>query len=201
MSGLPLQPDLRPPSRLWSRLLLTLTLLALIVTFGFLQSGRPPPPHLLLSGADAATPEDSYPATVQRLINRAEERVWVMMYVMRLDDEPVAGLGRALVAARKRGLDVRVVLDQSYRWGTDEVEPKHLDAEAWLRDHDVPILIDDLAVRTHAKVVLVDADIAVVGSHNWTRSALARNHETSILHVDPVLVEELERIFRMIPGW
>ena len=36
-------------------------------------------------------------------------------------------------------------------------------------------------ITTHAKLMIIDSGIVVVGSHNWTYSALAENNETSIV--------------------
>lgn len=200
--ALPLQPDLRPWP-VWQRRLATagITVLA-VVALGVAARPRTAPPRVL---HDAMDPAASYLRQVERLVRGARERVWVMVYVIHLGEDPhgdpVRALGEALAAAAARGCDVRLVLDRDHVWGTDEIDDKHLEPARWLRAQGVPVVIDDLERRTHAKVVLVDDRHAVVGSHNWTRSALLRNREASLLLEDPAVVSELEELFRDVPGW
>ena len=44
----------------------------------------------------------------------------------------------------------------------------------------------------HAKAVIVDRDIAIIGSHNWTTNSLKRNLEIS------VMIKEKEEVDRLI---
>lgn len=198
--ALPLQPDLHPAPPWLRRILLLACLILAVLTLGWCQQAWLQPARLLHSDSG----EDNFVASIERAIENAQSRVWVMLFVLRQEDRgegPVTRLVEALARAQKRGVDVQVVLDQSLRWGSDEVEPKHIDAQAWLQSLGVPVLIDGLEQRTHAKTLLIDGDTVVVGSHNWTFSALSRNVELSIMLHDRQMARQVADHFVATPGW
>ncbi len=165
---------------------------------------RHPPPRLLLS----ANHQWDYVRAVERAMSGAKKRIWVMMYVARLGDDadpehPVEFTLQVLVDAAKRGVDVRVCLDQSRNWEDPTIiDPKHEQPAAWLRARGVRVIEDELERISHAKVVLIDDETVVIGSHNWTFSALALNREASLLVKDAALAAEVDReLFQTVPGW
>ncbi|MDA3963180.1 MAG: phospholipase D-like domain-containing protein [Planctomycetota bacterium] len=199
--ALPLQPDLRPWP-IWQRRIATACAVILsIVALGVIARPSRDRARLVVTGERAF---DSYPALVGRLIEQAQTRVWVMVFVLHPEDGgsgPVHDLVAALGAAKARGVDVRFVLDLGKTWGTDTIDPKHEAASALLEAAGVPVIIDEIERTTHAKIVLVDDRHAVLGSHNWTRSAFVRNREVSVYHQDANLIAELEPLFEAIPGF
>lgn len=52
----------------------------------------------------------------------------------------------------------------------------------------------------HSKVVIVDQEIVLVGSHNWTTNSLKRNSEVSVMIKDKEeakrLIEEYDKLFK-----
>lgn len=48
----------------------------------------------------------------------------------------------------------------------------------------------------HAKMIIADDKVALVGSHNWTLAALRRNFECSLLVSDPEVVKELDEFYQ-----
>jgi phosphatidylserine/phosphatidylglycerophosphate/cardiolipin synthase-like enzyme len=101
-----------------------------------------------------------------------------------------------LADARARGLDVRVVVDRSDPAATWP-GPDNSPAITWLRQHDISVYEDELHVTTHGKVLLID-QTAVVGSHNWTATALTRNRELSMLSKDAHAVVQLASRFEAV---
>jgi phosphatidylserine/phosphatidylglycerophosphate/cardiolipin synthase-like enzyme len=197
-----LQPDLHPWPRWQRRLVLSTLALGAVLLLGLVAPVRRRPPRLLVTGSDEATP---YVIEVPRLLAAAKERIWVMLFVARaeLDDpeHPVTALCRVLAATAKRGVDVRVVLDLGRDWDTGEVEPKHEAVAAWLRQHGVRVIIDELELTTHSKMLLIDASTVIIGSHNWTDSALVRNREASVLLQDQTVADEVAAVFAEVPGF
>ncbi len=144
----------------------------------------------------------AYPRAAERLIAGASKRIWLMQYVIRADDDGVVhDLLMALVAARKRGVDVRVGLDQGLLYGTTDHDPKNDAVAAWLKAHDIPVVWDELNRTSHAKVLLVDDEVAIIGSHNWTRAALTDNREVSMLITDPQQLAQIHQLLVGLPGW
>ena len=197
--GLPLQPQLVARPRWWSTaILISLTALSLLLV-GWLGVLRRPPVELIVTG-----PGESlvYARTAERLIAGARQRVWVMQYVIRPDaDGPVQSLLAALVAARARGVEVIVGVDRGKLYGSGQPDPKNDAAAAWLTVRGVPVVWDEETRTSHAKILLVDDEIALIGSHNWTRAALVDNREVSVRLSDPAQLRHLAEMFMGLPGW
>lgn len=115
-------------------------------------------------------------------INGAQKRVWVEMLLLDHDD-----VINALIAAEKRGVDVRVILDKSAVKEVLGVIGKKLPLEGitnlatvkQLFDAKVPVRWyepNDRYSYLHAKMMVVD-DIALTGSANYTFQALDLNRE------------------------
>jgi phosphatidylserine/phosphatidylglycerophosphate/cardiolipin synthase-like enzyme len=185
----PLQRNrLRPPWRPSALLLFIGTVLVLVL--GGQAAKREHPARLLRNdGPNSA----HYLSTVGLALEQAQTRIVVLMYVLRFSDDPscpVRYLCRQLAAAAERGVTVQVILDHSdpqARWpGPDNSEPA-----AWLRQRGVSVHFDEIDVRSHTKMLVIDQQL-VVGSHNWTRSALTGNRESSILSRNPQLLAAAE---------
>ena len=198
-AGLPLQPDLQPWSPWQRRTGLLLALALSVLVLGLASRSRTVPPRLLLSGVGA---DEIYLGAVARLIAGARERVWVTMFVVRSEGEdPPRALMQALADAAARGCRVQVALDRGRDWQTRQPDSKHVAPAAWLTAHGVRVVLDELDRTSHTKAVIVDSRRAVIGSHNWTRSALTVNREASLLIDDPSVAARLERELAAIPGW
>jgi phosphatidylserine/phosphatidylglycerophosphate/cardiolipin synthase-like enzyme len=78
----------------------------------------------------------------------------------------------ALVEARRRGVDVAVILDRS-----DERRLCEQDAD--LLAAGVPVWIDHMPGIAHNKVIVIDRRVVIGGSYNYTASAERRNAENA----------------------
>jgi phosphatidylserine/phosphatidylglycerophosphate/cardiolipin synthase-like enzyme len=133
-----------------------------------------------------------YP-TVRDLITHAKRRVVVLQRSFNLSpgqrkDDAEAALPGAptgatsvlledLTAAKARGVDVTVILDQ-----TEAMDDAANDETAdRLKSRGIKVLRDDMAVQTHAKMLVVDDDKVVIGSTNWTNPAIEEGNEASVL--------------------
>lgn len=83
-------------------------------------------------------------------------------------------IARALADAKARGIDVRVILDKSQR--TERYSGADFVANA-----GIPVLIDEQPAIAHSKVMIIDADVVITGSFNFTASAEARNVENLLV--------------------
>lgn len=198
--GLPLQPDLTPWTAGQRRLLVIVLLALAVIVLGAFAQARRESPRLLANQTKAGS--EDYHTAALRLISAARERVTVAVFVARLDDGgPVEHLLRALSAAARRGVDVRVVLDRGRDWRTGAPDPKHEEVAAYLSRSGVRVVLDELERTTHVKVLVVDDRHVVVGSHNWTRSALTTNREWSLLIDDPEIASQIQAELSALPGW
>ncbi|MCB9671955.1 MAG: phosphatidylserine/phosphatidylglycerophosphate/cardiolipin synthase family protein [Alphaproteobacteria bacterium] len=112
-------------------------------------------------------------------IDAAEARVYVSAYVI-YRGTLVDGVLDALGDAAERGVDVRVLADEE---GDDTAG-----ALAALAARGVQVANDGAGRVLHSKLVVVD-DVAFVGSHNLTSSALGANHEGGVRLADPDLAD------------
>ena len=124
-------------------------------------------------------------AAVGRLLAGARERVWVEMYEFGRRD-----LADALVAGRRRGLDVRLVTDPT-------VDVSRATA-ARLRAAGVPVRlypVDESVYQIdHVKLLIADG-AALAGGMNWGATS-ARNHDYALELHDPARVRRLAAIFQ-----
>jgi len=107
-------------------------------------------------------------------IDAATERVKVAQYLL-YDDASVDALVQAIGFAAGRGLSVQVLADET---GGDTQQV--LDELAL---YGVQTQLDSPDSTLHNKLIIAD-DVVLVGSHNFTWSALELNHEASVLVAD-----------------
>ena len=141
-------------------------------------------------------PDRSYYSEALRLITHANKSVYVVMYVVKFDvkelNDPVNVLLKGLVEAKNRGVDVKVLVD-------DQTYKSYMDTISFLLMNDIPVKLDEKAgVRTHVKMVIVDGRYVLVGSHNWTESALTLNNEVSIEVISGKIVDDALSYFNSL---
>jgi phosphatidylserine/phosphatidylglycerophosphate/cardiolipin synthase-like enzyme len=104
-----------------------------------------------------------------RELGQAKRRVRVQAYSF--TSAPIA---KALVDAKRRGVDVVVVLDSSQQ--TDRYS-----SATFLSNEGVPVFIDDDHAIAHNKVILIDADTVITRSFNFSKAAEERNAENVLV--------------------
>jgi hypothetical protein len=141
-----------------------------------------------------------FPA-VKDAISNAQKSIYLVMFTIesslsRQDSKPNQLIG-ALIEAKKRGIDVEVILDQNVdfvqrRHASDwETKIKSTRAYKRLKDAGIKVYYDEPARYTHAKCVIIDKKIVILGSTNWTESSFDNNIETSVLIISQELAEEI----------
>lgn len=122
----------------------------------------------------AFSPSDDAGARVIEALDAARHQVLVHAYTL-----THRAIAEALVAARRRGVDVRVVADREQ---ADKVTTSLLE---WLVERGVPVWLDGQHAAAHNKVMVIDADLesatVVTGSFNFTQAAQFRNAENLLI--------------------
>lgn len=123
--------------------------------------------------------------TIVRLIDDAREEVEIVVFEgTAFDGDPTREIAEAVRRAVGRGVRVRMLLDDA---------PASNRALADLfRGARATVSFDGEGVRTHSKMVVVDRRTALVGSTNWSASALRWNHEANVLIENPALAAHLD---------
>lgn len=111
-------------------------------------------------------------------LSQAKSNVLVQAYSF--TSAPIA---KALVEAKKRGVNVQVILDKSQR------TEKYSSAD-FLRNEGVPTFIDAKHAIAHNKIMVIDGATVLTGSFNFTKAAESSNAENLLVIHDPELAKK-----------
>lgn len=92
-------------------------------------------------------------------------------------------IAKALVGAHKRGVKVEVILDRS----RTEIDNEQAD---FLVQNDVPTFIDDKHTTAHSKIILIDGNVVISGSFNFTQEAEEEDAENLLVIKDKALADK-----------
>ena len=116
------------------------------------------------------SPEEDCAAFAVRSIDNAGREILVGAYGLTTG----SGIVEALVRAKERGVDVKLIADKTAPCGyTSGIEP--------LAVAGVAIWIDDQARIAHAKTMVIDGAVTLPGSMNWTRGAAANSENLNLV--------------------
>ena len=85
-----------------------------------------------------------------------------------------APIAEALVNAHKRGVSIQVILDKSQR------SEKYSSAD-FVAHAGIPTYIDAKHKIAHNKIMVIDGQVAITGSFNFTKSAESENAENLLI--------------------
>lgn len=126
------------------------------------------------------SPEGGAQQLVLKTIDTARQDIRVMGYSFTSPE-----VVRSLIAAKRRGVDVRVVLDQKGNTGKASVAAMNL-----LVNAGIPVRTVSRYKILHDKVIVTDGRNTQIGSFNYSRAA-ARSNSENVLVVwnDPVVAQ------------
>ncbi len=133
--------------------------------------------------------EKYFEATLNE-INSAKSSVFVVMYLVSIHpDQPNSQptqLINALIKAKDRGVQVKVILDQNIDFeseSTDDAVAQNKNQQGFelLKKNNIPVFFDTSETYTHTKAIVIDNEIVILGSTNWSKAALTRNNEADVL--------------------
>ncbi len=137
--------------------------------------------------------DQNYFPTLMNWISKANKSIHVIMYLFKTYNGPGPPerepdkLTEMLISKAEAGVDVRIVLESYVKDNQDTFN--------WLKSSGVKVKWDSKSHTTHDKLIIVDGYIVIIGSHNWSYYALTKNHEASILILDPETGKIEERYF------
>ncbi|MBT7066142.1 MAG: hypothetical protein HN919_07550 [Verrucomicrobia bacterium] len=132
----------------------------------------------------------AYLPAVQAALNAATGSIDVAMFQIRVREstpstQPVRKLVDALVDAHRRGGRVSVVLDRSMRYQDgkrlSDLAADNDNATQLLQAAGVDVAFGSSGRLMHQKVIIIDDQVVITGSHNWTYHSLTRNTESGEL--------------------
>jgi phosphatidylserine/phosphatidylglycerophosphate/cardiolipin synthase-like enzyme len=123
------------------------------------------------------------------LIRDAQESIHFMAYSFTADD-----IGGALRDQAQNGLLVSGVMDQG-QVASNQGTEYDLFGQALL-----DVRLDGISGLMHHKVIIIDEQIVITGSYNFTASAETRNDENVVIIFDPDVAARFMIEFRNVFG-
>jgi phospholipase D len=121
------------------------------------------------------TPNGQCQTLIVQAIDQAEFSIKMQTYSFTSKE-----IAKALLRAQERGVEIRILADRSQLTAKYSQIPK-------LKNSNVPVLIDRVPGIAHNKVIIIDDQIILTGSYNWTNAAEHRNAENLLRIQDPTI--------------
>ena len=144
---------------------------------------------------------------VKEAIKEAKESIYMTMYIIQASGKgnkrKVDELLDELARAKERGVEVKVILDENIDFTnkgrkTLKAEMKSLNAYRFLKEKGIDVYYDESSIYTHAKAIVIDREIVIAGSTNWTNTSLERSFEVTTFTKSKPLAEEILEEFKDI---
>lgn len=130
-----------------------------------------------------------FSAGLLELIESAKRSIYIFMFDWRWykDDFScdVSLINQALVRAARRGVKVQALLN-------------YAELEEQLNKLSITAKKANVKKLLHAKSIVIDEEIVVVGSHNWSKEAMTANVEMSVAVYDADLAKRVITYFQTI---
>lgn len=131
------------------------------------------------------TPGEDCTGLIVEQIGAAKSEVLVQAYSFTSPE-----IVKALLQAKRRGVDVQAILDKSNVCkDAGECEKKGAIAADTLSSAKIPMLIDRAHAIAHNKVMVIDRSVVITGSFNFTRAAQEKNAENLLVIREQGLAE------------
>lgn len=118
-----------------------------------------------------------------RALKTAQKKIRIIMFFMAYKDEekyPTDKIMDEIMKARQRGVDVKIILDKDAEG--DVYGSRIINYEAYKKfiKNGIDVLFDFEEKVTHSKIVIIDDEHVIVGSHNFTAGSFYAYDDKSI---------------------
>jgi phosphatidylserine/phosphatidylglycerophosphate/cardiolipin synthase-like enzyme len=113
-------------------------------------------------------PDNDITGEVVQAIKDARQSIDILAFTFTSDR-----IGDALLAARKRGVKIRVVIESRNASGTGSEYKR-------FKTNKLDVRQDGNCYVMHDKVIIIDGHEVITGSFNWTRQAQEQNDENAL---------------------
>lgn len=124
------------------------------------------------------TPGENCTDLITETIAKAKKSLLVQAYSF--TSAPIA---KAILDAKKKGVDVKIILDKS------QFSQKYSSAK-FLVNQEIQTWNDDKVAIAHNKVMIIDDTIVITGSFNFTKAAQQKNAENVLIIDDANLAKK-----------
>jgi len=116
-------------------------------------------------------------------IKQAKETVEICVFTISDND-----ISRQILASHKKGIRIKVITDD------EKINDIGSDIRE-MYDAGIPVRIDGTRSLMHNKFCVVDGEIIITGSYNWTNSAADRNFENILVNNNFKVVKSYQQEF------
>lgn len=171
--------------------------------FGAKRSERnnTPYPTVAIGSTKISTyfsPEDDPMLAVIELIARAKKSIDMMCFVFTSED-----VSEAILAAQKRGVKIRVLLDNGFSSVGTTKRWKYVPFKE-MKAAGIACKYDNEDAKLHHKVIVVDGQEVMTGSFNISNNAARSNDENMLIIANPEVAakydKEFERLWEFFNG-
>jgi len=141
-----------------------------------------------------------YPRIVVPLLSAAVTKIDIIMYEWKWYSHEQAGgmekLNLAILDRARSKVQVRVLLNiESMGHAITKINSR---TASFLQQRGVIVKFGQVGVATHAKMVLIDDQCAIVGSHNYSKGSFTRNQECSVMIKGPEAIRPFIDYFKLL---
>ncbi|MFH1408967.1 MAG: phospholipase D family protein [Nanoarchaeota archaeon] len=123
------------------------------------------------------SPDGGCTDAINKALGQARQEILVQAYSF--TSTPIA---KALLDAHKRGVTVQVILDKSQK-------TQKYSSATFLKNSRIRTFIDDKHAIAHNKIMIIDREIVITGSFNFTKAAEEKNAENVLIIRDKDLAK------------
>lgn len=120
------------------------------------------------------SPKDKGIDAIIPLINNAKKYIYIPAFLVTYKE-----LAESLIAAKNRGVDVKIILD-----ATNTHQGSHSKLNE-LRKAGIQVKTENWAGKLHSKSIIIDDIYTIIGSMNFSRSGQSSNDENLLIIKDP----------------
>lgn len=117
----------------------------------------------------AFSPNGGAQEMIIKTIDQAKKSIKVQAYIFTNAD-----IAKALLDAHKRGVNISVILDASQ-------STSQYTSATFFSNAGIPVRIDDFFQHAHNKVIIIDDEVLITGSYNFSKAAEERNAENVLV--------------------
>ena len=123
------------------------------------------------------------------LINNAKNEIDILVYEWNFyPNQPGSApqkFNQAIIKAQSKGVRIKAMLGRS-------------SISTIQKQNELQILTPAIKTNIHAKLMIIDDKLAILGSHNYSYSAFTTNMEISLLIDDESAILRLKKLFNTI---
>ena len=161
--------------------------------FGQSKIARSPNPTFSLNGSLVEvyfSPQDGTLEHILKAVNSAQESIYFLGYSFTSDE-----LADAMIEQAKAGVTVRGVFDKDQYHSNQGTEFDNL------LDAGLDVRLDGNPRLMHHKVIIIDQQIVITGSYNFSNNAEQNNDENTLIIHNPGIaaayMEEFQKIYSL----